>query len=236
MSWKASGFVKEVTGITRSEKLLLLLLGDYYDESRGWAWPGIERLASEGMMSVRHTIRLLQSLERKGVIEISRSEGSVNRYRFRGYSTPDTVSPVTSDVTPTRDIWMSPEPSIEPTKMMTTEREKYEGVMKLTGTQSGVHAPQKYFNSAEPQDYEPANVVEAVRWVGKAMGVPKGLTLPTPSYLPALSRLGAYVKLNRVRPNDLAIMRVVDAQDRVRERLLYGVSRQVGHLIGALNT
>ena len=93
MSWRASGYVKTLTGMTHTEKLVLMILGDYFDESLQYAWPSISRLAGEAMLTERSTIRILQQLEAKGLLAIERGGGrESNHYRFpdlRG----DTVSP-----------------------------------------------------------------------------------------------------------------------------------------------
>lgn len=238
MSWKASGWAKGVSGISRSEKLLLLILADYYNDEAKAAWPSISTLATEALMSERHVQRLLDSLAAKGVIQISRGggRGHSSRYELKG----DMVSPFVAKRVTSRhtkgDIAMSPEPIEEPTMMMMTpEREKYDGILKATGTLSGIHAPEKYWARAkQDHPYDPEDVTEAVQWISKAMGIRVPMTLPTPSYLPALSRFGRYVAQGKVRPNDMAIVNVVEDRDRVSERLLYGVARQVGAVIGEL--
>ena len=71
MSWKAAGIVKALThGLTRSEKLVLLILADYYNEEDGRCDPSLKRLADEGLLSTRQTIRLLDGLEAKGFLII----------------------------------------------------------------------------------------------------------------------------------------------------------------------
>lgn len=93
MSWKASAYVKELIvapngeQLTRSEKLLLLILADYYNDAQGCAWPSIPLLAAEAMLKVRRTQQLMRSIERKGVIiteQTAREDGGqgVNFYRF----------------------------------------------------------------------------------------------------------------------------------------------------------
>jgi hypothetical protein len=58
--------------ITRSEKLLLLVVADYHNAETGHAWPSMTRLAREALMSERHARTLTQSLEAKGFIRIER--------------------------------------------------------------------------------------------------------------------------------------------------------------------
>lgn len=93
MSWKASGWAKELTSgangevITRSEKLVLLVLADYYNEEEREAHPSVGRIAKEAMMSTRRCQELLRALARKGVVVIEERPmaGAPNRsnlYRF----------------------------------------------------------------------------------------------------------------------------------------------------------
>jgi hypothetical protein len=113
MSWKATGFVKELTGLGSSEKLLLMILSDYYNEEEGAAWPSIPRLAKEVGVSERQVYRLIMQLESQLVLTVLHGRGRTsNRYSFVGYPchnvTPD--MDVTSDLTP-----VSPEPVKKPT-------------------------------------------------------------------------------------------------------------------------
>jgi Helix-turn-helix domain len=103
MSWKASAYAKEVSTapngkrITRSEKLLLLILADYYNDARGCAWPSIKSLASEAMLSPRRVKELLLSLETKRLIKretTTRDDGGqdVNLYAFPALTPPVKLS------------------------------------------------------------------------------------------------------------------------------------------------
>jgi hypothetical protein len=90
MSWKMTGKVKPLThGISGeqllpSEKLILLILADYYNDEQGYAWVSQGRLAKEGLCSVRNLYRLLESLEtvHKIVSIEKRKQGETDLYRF----------------------------------------------------------------------------------------------------------------------------------------------------------
>jgi hypothetical protein len=88
MSWHATAWAKAQTvapsgdRITRSEKLLLLCIADYHNAEKGYAWPSVDRLATEAMMSDRHVRNLLNSLTRKGLVEVEHRTGDTNRYRL----------------------------------------------------------------------------------------------------------------------------------------------------------
>lgn len=95
MSWQATAYVSELTTtpsgerLTRSEKLLALLLANRHNPDYDIAWPSVARLADEAMMSVRMVQYCLKSLEKKGVITIERrwfgpSQCDTNVYRFPG--------------------------------------------------------------------------------------------------------------------------------------------------------
>jgi Helix-turn-helix domain len=95
MSWQASAYVSKLTTtptgdkLTRSEKLLALLLADRHNPDYDIAWPSVTKLATEALLSERRTRDLLHSLERKGVISIERrwvgpQQCATNLYRFPG--------------------------------------------------------------------------------------------------------------------------------------------------------
>ena len=76
MSWKAAGIVKDINeGISASEKLLLLILADYYNDSTGQCNPAQRTLAKQCLMSPRTLIRALQHLESTGFIKVVRGHG-----------------------------------------------------------------------------------------------------------------------------------------------------------------
>lgn len=71
MSWQATSAVQHLTadtGITSSEKLVLLVLADRHNADVGYAWPRVSRIAAETCLSERHVRKLLASLETKGFI------------------------------------------------------------------------------------------------------------------------------------------------------------------------
>jgi hypothetical protein len=93
MSLHAMAWAKTIThgptgdAVTRSEKLLLLVLADYYNGEEGCAWPSMSRLAREALMTERHARTLTQSLEAKGLVRIERvrladGHNATNRYHL----------------------------------------------------------------------------------------------------------------------------------------------------------
>ena len=87
MSWRATAWAKqwrEDSGITATEKLLLLILADYHDEERDVAWPAVLTLAGDALLKERQTRTLLGALQRKGFIAIDRKAGpfGANLYRL----------------------------------------------------------------------------------------------------------------------------------------------------------
>lgn len=88
MSIHATAWAKQTSAgptgepITRSEKLLLLCVADYFNNDRGYAWPSVDSLARETMLSTRHVRNLLVSLARKGLVEIEHRTGDTSRYRL----------------------------------------------------------------------------------------------------------------------------------------------------------
>lgn len=88
---KAVAHVKEMLvapngePLTPAEKLVALVLADYYNAELGYAYPSIDRLSAESLVGERHCRRLIHSLESKGVVCIEAGGGRfANRYRFPG--------------------------------------------------------------------------------------------------------------------------------------------------------
>lgn len=80
MSWKASGYIKELAvcpngdRISRTEKLVALVLADSHQVNGEGTFPSVQSIAEDAMMDERVCRRLLASLERKGVIIRRRSD------------------------------------------------------------------------------------------------------------------------------------------------------------------
>jgi Helix-turn-helix domain len=78
MSWKATAYVKPLkaapdgTPLTRSEKLLMLILADYHNDEQRAAWPSGQTLARDALLSLRYVRKLVLSLKRKGLVCTSR--------------------------------------------------------------------------------------------------------------------------------------------------------------------
>jgi len=81
-SWEATRWVRHLGApVTRSEKLLLYTLADCHNEAMGdCACPSIETLAVQSCFSRRQTLRLLDSLAKKGLLRIDKHHSHVNRY------------------------------------------------------------------------------------------------------------------------------------------------------------
>ena len=78
MSWANTAYIKKLNvtpdgqPLSKSEKLLLFVLADYHNEDSNEAWVSLARLAAQSLQSPSGTIRLLQGLERKNVLQIIR--------------------------------------------------------------------------------------------------------------------------------------------------------------------
>lgn len=71
LSWYATGWAKRTRGHrTIGSKLLLLILADYYDEERGYAWPSQETLATDCEMTPRTIRRASGELVKMGLVTI----------------------------------------------------------------------------------------------------------------------------------------------------------------------
>ncbi len=216
MSWRASAWAKEQNGMSTGEKLLLLLVADYYNDEIGSAWPSTERLAKEAGMSVRNTLRLLAKLEQKGVIRISRDSGRVNHYEMGldfqeqvfEKTTRDKVSPVTKRVS-THDIAMSPEHK-EPQKKI---RERYEQVFeKVHNVRHPINSPERYFAKFQGNvEFDPRNVAAAIKVADSIRGErPEPLRVPPLKFWPNLDRVGAFLRKENGKLNRAALAEAFD--------------------------
>jgi Helix-turn-helix domain len=150
MSWKATAYVKDLQQapngqkITCSEKLIMFVLADCYNEDYHQAWPSVQRLATASLMTERHARRILLSLEDKGLIQIVRRQGSgnTNTYCFPGYPSevtkekPDMMSGLPNSKTgqakyrnrtlgnPKPDTAMSAKPRVTETQAENLEQEE----------------------------------------------------------------------------------------------------------------
>lgn len=94
VSWKASAYVKELIRapngdrITRSEKLLLLVIADSYNDDESGARPSIHTLAEQTLLSARRVRELQRSSERKGVLSIASRQRSDGGSMQNFYSLP----------------------------------------------------------------------------------------------------------------------------------------------------
>lgn len=105
MSWAATAYAQKLRRasngepITIGEKLIMIILANYYNEEKGFAWPSLSRLADETLYSRRGLVSALQSLERKGLLHIVRHPDATkrvtNHYRFPELNS--LPSPVTSE-------------------------------------------------------------------------------------------------------------------------------------------
>lgn len=250
MSVRAIEYVRKLRGVSPTEKVVLYSIADHHNNKDNGCWPSIRLIAIEsGEITDRAVQLVVRRLVEKGVIRISarrRDDGSSSSNFYEFVELPpegakqvqgrvNNIHPVVNEASPLeseenrKQVVVTPDPKIQ--------RNFYRQIVKSTDTLSGVYTT-KYWNQTLESDWadntSPMAVKVAVDWVKKAMGVTGKMTLPTPSYLPALSRLGLYVTQYDVKPNDIAVVNVVQERDRVREKILYGVARQVGALIGEL--
>lgn len=86
MSWRATSAAKGLRqGLTRSEKLLLLILADYHDDETDIAWPSFDTLAADSLMSRRTVIYVLQQLEHKGFLAVHKRRRQDGRQDSNAY-------------------------------------------------------------------------------------------------------------------------------------------------------
>lgn len=104
MSWKATSYAKDVIvcpngeKITRTEKLLLMVMADHHNTHQNSFFASNRLLAQESLLSVRQIQRVIKSMERKRLLC---SENGLGRGNLTGYSFPwiepkkgDTLTPL----------------------------------------------------------------------------------------------------------------------------------------------
>lgn len=127
---KAVGYVKEMLvapngeTLTPAEKLVALVLADYYNSELGYAYPSIERLAAESLVGDRHCRRIIKQLETKGVLSIETGGGRfANRYNFPGLA----VGPLP----PVADAPVKPSAAAEAVEERLTATEVADGLRQV---------------------------------------------------------------------------------------------------------
>jgi hypothetical protein len=86
MSWKMSGRVKDIMcgargeEISGTQKFILLVLADYFNDEEGYAWPSVATLANKCLCSERTVQDSLRHLEHVGLISIEKITGQKSRY------------------------------------------------------------------------------------------------------------------------------------------------------------
>ena len=84
MSWEATAWAKKTRGHKGlASKVLLLVLADYHDDERGFAWPSQRRLADDCEMSIRTVKYALNWLEDAGFITTLQRGNQHQETRYR---------------------------------------------------------------------------------------------------------------------------------------------------------
>ena len=85
MSHKATHWAWSVSGISSSEKLILLALADRHNADTGDCFPSLDRIAEDTCTSRDTARRATQSLEQKGLLSrslVSDLQGRTLGYRY----------------------------------------------------------------------------------------------------------------------------------------------------------
>ena len=85
MSFKMMRLAKQVKGLSRSEKLVLVTLADYYNEGEGRAWPSHETMAQDLHYERTTVIRACKGLLKKGLISWYKEMGPNGRFSSNRY-------------------------------------------------------------------------------------------------------------------------------------------------------
>ena len=91
MSVEAMTWAIEMKGLTPTENHVLLLLANRHNKDTGLCYPSVSRIAEESGMHRATVMRAINALEKKGLLEITKTFGKSNHYRL---NTSCTVRPV----------------------------------------------------------------------------------------------------------------------------------------------
>ena len=84
MSWRASGWAKGTRGHKGlASKSVLLILGEYHDDERGYAWPSQKRIADDLEITVRTVRSALSWLERSKLITVLQKGNQFQPTQYR---------------------------------------------------------------------------------------------------------------------------------------------------------
>jgi hypothetical protein len=105
VSWWATAHVGMVTHapngepLTRDEKLVAFIIADHHGLSTNDAWPSVPRIAGMALMSKRHAVDVLASLERKGFLakHPGNGRGNVTSYVLLSLPNPPYSKPLEKD-------------------------------------------------------------------------------------------------------------------------------------------
>ena len=86
MSHQAQEHVLSLTGISRRQKFLLLIIAFHHQAHRQTYWPSHETLAAEAMCDTREVRRMIQQCRALGVLSVTpgRGQGNASEYGFPG--------------------------------------------------------------------------------------------------------------------------------------------------------
>jgi hypothetical protein len=116
MSWKATAHIKELThapngeAITSSEKLVLLIIADYFNDEKQCAWASVPTIAKNAVLTDRRVRQIVHSAEKKGLLRITHRTGDSNVYELPtldSLAESEIISPLKS-ASPTPEILSTP--------------------------------------------------------------------------------------------------------------------------------
>ncbi len=100
-----------------SQLLLLLAIADNASDD-GFAWPSVQTLAKKTRMSDRHTVRMLEDLEKSGELILSKAEGKRHQYIVTVGLTTEQINKTANS----RMLKMSPLTSCHPRQVVTPDK------------------------------------------------------------------------------------------------------------------
>jgi hypothetical protein len=136
MSWKMAGRVKDILcgmrgePITTTQKLVLLVLADSYNEDEGCAWPKVETLARQCLCDERSIQRSISHLCEVGLLSVEKSSGPGKANCYYPLPQGDIKSPTTKGVTPVSGKGVTPVSEIQNVSINEPIEEKIEPIAR----------------------------------------------------------------------------------------------------------
>jgi hypothetical protein len=163
LSWRASGWAKATRGHkSAGQKLVLLILADYYDDEKGYAWPSQKRLCEDCEMPERTLRWCLSNLISSGFVTVLQKGNQYQPTKYElSIAAAQACEPARCEPA---NIAAASEPAIS--NMVNRQYDASEpATPRMTSLQEPTIKPTKLISNVLPEWFETLSQDE--RWTGK---------------------------------------------------------------------